>query len=40
VKKLLHEPTIRLRERAGEGDADEVAAAVRELFGLTVPSDP
>jgi glutamyl-tRNA reductase len=40
VKKLLHEPTVRLRERAGEGDADEVAAAVRELFGLTVPRDP
>jgi glutamyl-tRNA reductase len=37
VKKLLHEPTIRLRERAGEGDADEVAALLRELFGLTVP---
>jgi glutamyl-tRNA reductase len=34
VKKLLHEPTVRLRERAGDGDADDVAAAVRELFGL------
>jgi glutamyl-tRNA reductase len=40
VKKLLHEPTVRLRARAGEGDADEVAAAVRELFGLTAPRDP
>jgi glutamyl-tRNA reductase len=39
VKKLLHEPTVRLRARAGEGDADEVAAAVRELFGLA-PRDP
>jgi len=39
VKKLLHEPTVRLRERAGTGDADEVAAAVRELFGLPVPHD-
>jgi glutamyl-tRNA reductase len=39
VKKLLHEPTVRLRERAGEGDPDEVAAAVRELFGLIVPRD-
>ena len=38
VKKLLHEPTVRLRARAGEGDADEVAAAVRELFGLTSPA--
>jgi glutamyl-tRNA reductase len=34
VKKLLHEPTVRLRERAGTGDADEVADAVRDLFGL------
>ena len=39
VKKLLHEPTIRLRARAGDGEADEVAAAVRELFGLTVRRD-
>ena len=34
VAKLLHEPTVRLRGRAGEGDVDEVAGAVRELFGL------
>jgi glutamyl-tRNA reductase len=34
VKKLLHEPTARLRERAGSGDADEAAAAARDLFGL------
>ena len=40
VKKLLHDPTVRLRERAGEGDADDVAAAVRELFGLAAPHDP
>ena len=40
VKKLLHEPTVRLRERAGEGDADDVAAAVRELFGLSARRDP
>ena len=39
VKKLLHEPTVRLRERAGTGDADEVADAVRELFGLAAPRD-
>jgi len=39
VKKLLHEPTVRLRERAGEGDADEVAEAVRELFGLASPHE-
>ncbi len=40
VKKLLHDPTVRARERAGDGDADEVAGAVRELFGLSAPSDP
>ena len=34
VKKLLHEPTVRLRERAGDGDVDDVTDAVRELFGL------
>jgi glutamyl-tRNA reductase len=40
VKRLLHDPTVRLRERAGEGDAEDVAAAVRELFGLAAPRDP
>ncbi|MDQ3671679.1 MAG: glutamyl-tRNA reductase [Actinomycetota bacterium] len=40
VKKLLHEPTLRLRERAGEGEADEAASAIRELFGLSAPRDP
>ena len=39
VKKLLHDPTVRLRKRAGAGDADEVADTVRELFGITAPSD-
>lgn len=39
VKKLLHEPTVRLRERAGDGDAEEVADAARELFGLAAPRD-
>ncbi|MEX2613347.1 MAG: glutamyl-tRNA reductase [Gaiellaceae bacterium] len=39
VKKILHEPTVRLRERAGVGEVDEVAAAVRELFGLAAPRD-
>ena len=40
VTKLLHEPTVRLRERAGAGGADEVATAVRELFGLPAPREP
>ncbi len=39
VKKLLHEPTVRLRERAGEGEAEAAAAAVRELFGLAAPHE-
>jgi glutamyl-tRNA reductase len=39
VNKLLHDPTVRLRERAGAGDADEVADTVRELFGITAPTD-
>jgi glutamyl-tRNA reductase len=40
VKKLLHEPTVRLRARAGAGEADEAAAAIRELFDLSAPRDP
>ncbi len=40
VKKLLHEPTVRLRERAGDGEAEAAAAAVRELFGLAATRDP
>jgi glutamyl-tRNA reductase len=39
VKKILHEPTVRLRERAGAGEAEDVAAAVRELFGLASPRE-
>jgi glutamyl-tRNA reductase len=39
VKKLLHDPTVRAREHAGDGDADEVAGAVRDLFGLSAPRD-
>jgi glutamyl-tRNA reductase len=39
VKKLLHEPTVRLRERAGEGAAEDAASALRELFGLPAPRD-
>jgi glutamyl-tRNA reductase len=40
VTKLLHDPTVRARERAGAGDADDVADAVRDLFGISAPSDP
>ena len=40
VKKLLHDPTVRARERAGAGEAEEVADAMRDLFGISSPSDP
>ena len=39
VKKLLHDPTVRARERAGAGEADEVADAVRDLFGISASTD-
>ena len=39
VTRLLHDPTVRARERAGAGEADDVADAVRELFGISSPSD-
>ena len=39
VTRLLHDPTVRARERAGSGEADDVADAVRELFGISAPSD-
>jgi glutamyl-tRNA reductase len=38
VNRLLHDPTVRLRERAGEGDADDVVDAVRDLFGIAPAS--
>ncbi|HUG64956.1 MAG TPA: glutamyl-tRNA reductase [Gaiellaceae bacterium] len=38
VKRLLHDPTVRARERAGAGNVNEVADAVRDLFGLSTPS--
>jgi glutamyl-tRNA reductase len=37
--RLLHDPTVRARERAGAGNADDVADAVRDLFGISAPSD-
>ncbi len=39
VKKLLHEPTVRLRARAGAGEADEATAAIRDVFGLSAPRE-
>ena len=34
VKKILHEPTTRLKEEAGGSQVTEYAALVRDLFGL------
>jgi len=34
VNKILHEPTIRLRQQASDGQADKYATAVRDLFDL------
>jgi glutamyl-tRNA reductase len=39
VKKLLHEPTARLRELAREGAGGDAATAARELFGIDTPPD-
>ena len=39
VSKLMHDPTVRARRRAGAGDAEDVADAVRELFGISGPDD-
>ena len=34
VNKLLYEPTVRLKEHAGNGDGDKYEAVIRELFGI------
>ena len=34
VAKLLHEPTVRMKEAAAEGGGEGYAAAIRRLFGL------
>jgi glutamyl-tRNA reductase len=40
ASRLLHEPTLRLKRAAGEGDAYAKIAALRELFGLDPDSEP
>ena len=42
VNKLLHEPTLRLREaaKAGQGEANGLAGCVAELFGLEAEAEP
>ena len=36
VNRLLHEPTVRLKEQAADGNGYEYAHMVRELFALQV----
>ena len=43
VAKLLHEPTVRLRDAAGSARGDRLADSVRDLFDLAegpVAEDP
>ena len=34
VNKVLHEPTVRLKEAAPDGGSEQLAGALRELFGI------
>lgn len=42
VSKLLHDPTVRLKEAAGTARGERLSAALRELFGIRddEPGDP
>ncbi len=40
ASRILHEPTLRLKRAAEEADAYQQVAALRELFGLDVASEP
>jgi glutamyl-tRNA reductase len=40
ASRLLHEPTVRMRRAAGNGDAYYFVSALRELFGLDVETEP
>jgi glutamyl-tRNA reductase len=40
VRRLLHEPTVRVRQRATEPGGQAYATVLRELFDLAVPDDP
>ena len=37
LNKLLHEPTVRMKQAAAEGDGEVYAEAIRRLFGLQEP---
>ena len=34
LNKLLHEPTVRMKQAAADGDGEAYAAAIRQLFAL------
>jgi len=40
VSKLLHEPTIRLKLHAAEGEGQDYADTLRDLFGLDEEAEP
>jgi glutamyl-tRNA reductase len=40
VQRLLHPPTVRVRQLAATPDGDQYAAVLRELFDLEVPPQP
>jgi glutamyl-tRNA reductase len=40
ASRILHEPTLRLKRAAEESDAYQQVAALRELFGLDVGTEP
>src|SRR5690606_22577380 len=40
VDKLLHAPSVRVKQLAGEPGGETYAEALRELFGLTVAGGP
>ena len=37
LAKLLHDPTVRMKEAAADGDGEAYAEAIRRLFGLDEP---
>jgi glutamyl-tRNA reductase len=39
VRRLLHDPVVRLKDLAGRGAGDAQARTLAELFGLDVPED-
>ena len=40
VNKVLHEPTVTLREASGSAHQGPMVAAVRSLFGLSEREEP